>query len=193
MFSSSRSAVQSDRAAFLDRDGTIIEDAEYLADAAGIEFVPGAFEALRILRDAGYRLVVVTNQSGIARGVYSLEQYRAVEASMNALLEEQGIRLDGVYFCPHHPDFTGPCDCRKPALGLYRDAARNLGLDLAASIYVGDRLRDIEPARTLGGTGILVLTGAGKDEADRVPPGVDIVPDLLAAARHIAAKNRAAP
>ena len=182
-----------DRAAFLDRDGTLIHDAEYLSDPDRIEFFPGAFEALRILRDIGYRLVVVTNQSGIARGLYSLEQYRAMEARMEALLAEQGIRLDGVYFCPHHPDFTGQCDCRKPGIGMYRDAARNLGLDLTASVYIGDRFRDIEPARQLGGTGILVLTGAGREEADRVPPDVDVVTDVLAAARQLAAKKGAAP
>lgn len=183
----------SDRAAFLDRDGTIIEDAEYLADPDRIVFVPGAFEGLRMLRDSGYRLVVITNQSGIARGLYSIDQYRAVEARMEQMLAEQGITLDGVYFCPHHPDFTGPCECRKPGLGMYEQAARNLNLDLARSVYIGDRTRDVEPAIALGGQGILVRTGMGESEVARVPRGVDIAPDLLAAARLIAGKRSAAP
>lgn len=183
----------SDRAAFLDRDGTIIYDAEYLSDVDRIEFIPGAFEALKILRDAGYKLVVVTNQSGIARGLYSVEQYRAIESRMEQLLADQGIALDGVYFCPHHPDFTGPCDCRKPALGMYEEAARNLDLDLARSVYIGDRVRDVEPAMTVGGQGILVRTGAGESEIMRVPGDVDVVTDVLAAARLVAEKSRSAP
>jgi D-glycero-D-manno-heptose 1,7-bisphosphate phosphatase len=183
----------SERAAFLDRDGTVIEEVHYLAEPDRIAFVPGAFEALRLLRDAGYSLVIVTNQSGIARGFYTTDQYRAVEARMEEMLAAEGITIDAAFFCPHHPDFSGPCDCRKPLLGMYRDAERNLGLDLAASVYIGDRLRDVEPALKLGGRGVLVQTGFGRTEADRAPAGVDIVEDVLAAARLIVAKNRATP
>jgi D-glycero-D-manno-heptose 1,7-bisphosphate phosphatase len=121
-------------AVFLDRDGTIIEEAEYLADPHALVLLPGAAEALRALSAAGYPLVVVTNQSGIARGLYSEDEFRAVQARLYAVLAERGVRLDAVLHCPHHPDFTGPCDCRKPALGMYRKAQEALGLDLAASI-----------------------------------------------------------
>ncbi|MGQ0814773.1 MAG: D-glycero-beta-D-manno-heptose 1,7-bisphosphate 7-phosphatase [Gemmatimonadota bacterium] len=183
----------SERAAFLDRDGTIIEDAEYLADPDRIEFIDGAFDALRMLRAAGYKLVIVTNQSGIARGLYTLVQYRRVEQRMEELLARQGITVDGVFFCPHHPDFSGPCECRKPALGMYRDAERNLGIDLAASVYIGDRLRDVQPALAVGGRGILVKTGVGKVEAARVPDGVDVAEDMLRAAYLITGKTRATP
>lgn len=185
--------MQSDRAAFLDRDGTVIADANYLADPDAIVFVPGAFEALRLLRDAGFRLVIVTNQSGIARGLYSLDEYRAVETRMAELLAGEGIRLDGVFFCPHHPDYSGPCNCRKPGLGMYQDAARNLEVDLAASIYIGDRVRDVLPAITLGGHGILVETAESESEVEQVPDGVESAPDLLAAARLAIGKTHTAP
>lgn len=177
------------RAAFLDRDGTIIADPGYLADPALLEFIDGSIEALRVLRDAGYKLVVVTNQSGIARGLYTIDDYYAVEKHLEQLLRVEGIELDAVHFCPHHPDFTGPCDCRKPGLGMYKAAARNLGLDLATSVYVGDRLKDVTPAVAFGGRGFLVLTGDGRTEAAQVPAGVDVVANLAAAAYKIVGKN----
>jgi D-glycero-D-manno-heptose 1,7-bisphosphate phosphatase len=181
------------RAVFLDRDGTIIEDVHYLADPGDIAFLPGAIEALRMLAAAGYRLVVATSQSGIARGLYSVEQYRTIEARMEELLRMHGLELDGVYFCPHHPDLTGPCECRKPGTGMFRDAERNLGIDLTRSVYVGDRLRDVVPALELGGVGILVGTGSGEAATAQIPEGIEVVPDLREAAHSIVEKNRAAP
>lgn len=168
-------------AVFLDRDGTIIAETEYLADPNGVVLLPGACEALEQLTALGYALVVVTNQSGIARGLYAEEDFRAVQARLEAMLAECGIRLDAVLHCPHHPDFTGPCECRKPALGLYRRAAADLDLDLSASVYVGDRVSDVLPALRTGGAGYLVRTGYGADEATRIPPGIrviDALPDL---------------
>lgn len=170
-------------AVFLDRDGTIIEEARYLSDPERVSLIPGAAGALAALRSAGYALVVVTNQSGIARGLYSEDDFRAVQARVEELLAEAGVRLDGVLHCPHHPDFTGPCECRKPGLGMYRQAEAALGLDLAASIYVGDRLRDVLPALATGGHGYLVRTGYGDAEAERVPPGIEVIDDLPALAR----------
>src|SRR5690606_21848860 len=134
-------------AVFLDRDGTIVVERNYLADPARVELVPGAAAALRALAEAGYALVVVTNQSGIARGLYGEGEFRAVQRRIEELLAREGIRLDGVYHCPHHPDYTGPCECRKPAVGLYLRAARELGLDLSRSVCIGDRLKDVLPAR----------------------------------------------
>ena len=182
-----------ERAAFLDRDGTVIEDVHYLADPDRVAFVPGAFDALRLLAEAGYKLVIVTNQSGIARGLYSAEQYQAVEDRMEEMLAAEGITIHGAFFCPDHPEVTGPCDCRKPMLGMYRDAERNLGIDLAASVYVGDRLRDVEPGVKLGGRGVLVKTGFGTGEADHAPSGVEVAADVLAAAQLIVGKTRTTP
>ena len=172
-------------AVFLDRDGTIIEEKDYLCDPEDVVLVPGAAEALRDLRHAGFALVVVTNQSGIARGLYSERDFHAVQARLDSLLASYGVRLDAVMHCPHHPDFTGPCDCRKPRLGMYRRAAAALGLDLAASVYAGDRVTDVLPALETGGTGVLLRTGYGAEEAERVPAGIEVLDDLGALARKL--------
>jgi len=167
-------------AAFLDRDGTIMVEREFLADPAGVELIPGAADGLHALRRAGFALVVVTNQSGIARGLFGLDDFRAVQARLEELLAAEGIRLDGVYLCPHHPGFGPACDCRKPAAGLYRQAARELHLDLARSLFIGDRLADVEAAGPLGGTAILLRTGYGAAaEASLATPGGRPRPTVL--------------
>lgn len=169
-------------AVFVDRDGTIIRELEYLSDPAGVELLPGAVEGLAALRAAGYAIVIVTNQSGIARGYFSEAEYRAVQAEVERRLAEHGIDVLGAYHCPHHPDFTGPCGCRKPAVGLFRQAAEEHGLDLASSILIGDRVRDVAPARALGATGVLVRTGYGAGEAGSAPGWVRVADDLAEAA-----------
>lgn len=169
-------------AAFLDRDGTIIEERDYLADPAGVVLVEGAAGAIAALKDAGLVVVVVTNQSGIARGLYSKSDYDAVAARLDELLVPAGAGVDATYHCPHHPDFTGPCDCRKPGLGMYRSAAEALNLDLAQSFYVGDRLKDAEPALAVGGLGILVRTGHGPTQDVSSSPGIEVADDLACAA-----------
>ncbi|HEX9106925.1 MAG TPA: HAD family hydrolase [Longimicrobiales bacterium] len=156
-------------AAFLDRDGTIMVERGFLADPAGVELLPGALEGLRALREAGYALVIVTNQSGIARGYFGEPEFRAVQARLEELLAGEGISLDGVYLCPHHPDSGPACNCRKPAPGLYRRAAEELRLDLSRSLFIGDRPSDVQAARTLGGTGILLRTGYGDAVAAALP------------------------
>lgn len=143
-------------AAFLDRDDTIIRDVHYANDPARVELLPGVARAIQRLNEAGIPVVVISNQSGIARGLITQEQYEAVHARMLALLSAGGARVDATYICPHHPDFTGPCECRKPGTLLFRRAADELALDLKASWYIGDKLRDVSPAEALGGTGILV-------------------------------------
>lgn len=170
------------RAVFLDRDGTLIEEGEFLADPDRVRLLPGVPEALIRLRSAGFLLIVVTNQSGIARGILSEADYHAVAGRLDDILAAAGIRLDGTYYCPCHPDFTeGPCTCRKPATGMYESARRDLNVDLGASVYVGDRLSDVQPAITLGGRGFLVRTGYGSGVA-AAPSGVTICADLGAVA-----------
>jgi len=169
-------------AAFLDRDGTLIEDPGFLSDPAKVKLLPGAAQAVRRLNQAGVATVIVTNQSGIARGVITMAQYEAVHARLVQLLAGAGARLDGAYVCPHHPDITGPCECRKPGTRLFRDAATDLTLDLGRSFYVGDRMTDIEPARTLGGRGILVRTGHGDENAQAaIEQGYTVVADVQTA------------
>jgi histidinol-phosphate phosphatase family protein len=143
-------------AAFLDRDGTIINEAHYIARPELVHLRPGAADAIRRLRDAGRRVVVVTNQSGIARGLLTLADYERVHARMVELLAMEGARLDAAYLCPHHPDFDGSCECRKPGTLLFRRAAVEHDLDLARSAFIGDRWRDVAPALSLGGRGILI-------------------------------------
>jgi D-glycero-D-manno-heptose 1,7-bisphosphate phosphatase len=184
-----REGAPSRRAVFLDRDGTLIQDLDYLADPEGVVLLPGVVEALRLLAQGGFALVVVTNQSGIARGLYSLEDYRAVARRLDRELAREGLALDGTYFCPHHPDFTGPCNCRKPAHGMYLEAARELGLDLGASFFVGDRKKDVEPASAFGGRGILVRTGYGLEEEATVDEDVEVVDSLMEAAEWIGGRE----
>ena len=172
-------------AVFLDRDGTLVQERDYLAEADRVELVSGAADALRALRSAGFALVIVTNQSGIARGMYSGEDYAAVTARLHEMLRRAGARLDLTLHCAHHPDHTGPCSCRKPQTGMHMRAAEALGLDLAGSYYVGDKISDVLPALELGGHGILVRTGYGRENEGSVPVGVAVVDDLPGAARLI--------
>ena len=172
-------------AVFLDRDGTLIREKEYLADPASVILLEGIPEALRRLREAGFALVVVTNQSGIARGLYSLADYHAVARRLDEVLAREGVLPDATYFCPHHPEFTGPCDCRKPSTGMYLQAADELRLDLEASFYVGDRLKDVLPAKELGGRGILVRTGYGLEEEASLPGEARAATNLLEAVEQL--------
>jgi len=169
-------------AVFLDRDGTLIREREYLADPRGVVILDDVVDALTRLRRAGFALVVVTNQSGIARGLYTLEDYRSVARRVDECLDREGVLPDATYFCPHHPEFTGPCTCRKPGTGMYRQAAQELNLALDESFYVGDRAKDVLPALALGGRGVLVRTGYGKDEEPRVPESCVVVDTLAGAA-----------
>ena len=169
-------------AVFIDRDGTVIEERVYLSDPDGVVLVPGALEALRTLRDAGFALVLVTNQAGISKGHYSVEDYHAVAKRLDDILGEAGTALDGTYVCPHHPETTGHCDCRKPGVGMYRQAAGELGLDFEESYFIGDKLTDVVPAIELGGRGILVRTGYGRELEGDAPEQIAVVDDLQAAA-----------
>lgn len=150
------SATRARRAVFLDRDGTLIEDVHYLNDPDRVSLLSGAADAVRALRDAGWAPIVITNQSGIARGLVTPAQFEAITTRLDALLAARGASLDATYHCPHLPELTGPCACRKPGPAMYERAARDHELDLAASLYVGDRWRDVAPAIHFGGRGVLV-------------------------------------
>jgi D-glycero-D-manno-heptose 1,7-bisphosphate phosphatase len=158
--------VRAVEAAFLDRDGTIIADRDYLGEPDGVELLPGAADAIASLNRAGIPVYLVTNQSGIGRGYFTLGEFMAVQEHLEEMLRVAGARLDAVYFCPHAPDREPPCDCRKPATGLFRRAASEMGVDLSRAAFVGDRLRDVLPALEFGGIGILI--GAARD--DPPPP-----------------------
>ena len=175
-------------AVFLDRDGTIVEDPGFLHEPEKVTLLPGAAEAIRRLNEAGYRVVIVTNQSGIARGRYTVADYEAVQRRLGELLAAKGARIDGTYFCPHHPLLSGPCECRKPGLKLFRDAQAAFDIDFSRSWWVGDRLSDVQPARLLGGEGILVATGEGNLQQGQARAlGVMLVADLASAVEKILA------
>jgi D-glycero-D-manno-heptose 1,7-bisphosphate phosphatase len=179
------------RAAFLDRDGTLIRDAHFLRDPAQVELLPGVADALTQLADAGFALVVVTNQSGIARGLLTEADYEAVRARLDALLAAQGVALTASYHCPHEPERSGPCECRKPGTLLYRRAAADHGLDLTRSVFLGDRWRDVAPGRALGGRGILI-PGPDTPAEDRVKAGRDaeVAADLATAIALVVGPHR---
>ena len=143
-------------AAFLDRDGTIIRDASYVRDPADVDLLPGAADAIRRLNDAGIPVIIITNQSGIARGYLTKVDYELVRRRVEDLLAAEGARVAATYMCPHFPDITGPCECRKPGLGLYMQAIADHELDPTRSLFTGDRWRDVTPARALHGFGVLL-------------------------------------
>jgi histidinol-phosphate phosphatase family protein len=179
------------RAAFLDRDGTLIADAHYLADPAGIREVTGAAEAVRALNAEGVAVVVVTNQSGIARGLLTEADYAAVDAELRRRFAAHGAVIDASYHCPHHPDVTGPCGCRKPGTLLFERAAHDLDLDLGRSLYVGDRWRDVVPGLVLRGRPILVPSPETPEEDLRqARHEIEVADDLLAAVRRFLDEGR---
>ena len=157
------------RAAFLDRDDTIIRDTYFVSDPAKVELLPGAASAIKQLNDAGIPVVVVTNQSGLSRGLITPEQYESVKKRLDDLLAAQGAHIDATYVCPHYPSITGLCECRKPGLKLFKDAARDLDLDLKTSVYIGDKVRDVEPGKVLGGVAIRIVDA---DDPDPEPAGI---------------------
>ncbi len=178
------------RFVLLDRDGTINVDKHYLKDPDQIALLPGAIRGLRRLAALDLGLVVVTNQSGIGRGYLTAERLAAIHARLRALLEDEGIILDGIYFCPHAPD--GPaCNCRKPLTGMAEQAMRDHRFDPARAFMIGDKEIDIAFGRAIGATSILVRTGYGAD-GEKAGTNADYVADDLDdAARFIEKRLRA--
>ena len=178
-------------AVFLDKDGTLVEDVPYNVDPALIRLGPGAIEGLRLLHAAGYPLVVISNQSGVARGYFAEEALGAVEARLRELLGEAGVPLDGFYYCPHHPEgsvdhYAVACACRKPLPGLIVRAAREHDVDLARSWFVGDILHDVEAAHRAGCRAVLLDNGHETEWETSPLRTPDLVaPDLAEAARAI--------
>jgi D-glycero-D-manno-heptose 1,7-bisphosphate phosphatase len=155
-------------AVFLDRDGTVSKEVGYLKDPDHLELIPGSAQAIARLRELGFAVVVATNQSGVGRGYFDMHLVEATNARLEELLAREGVHLDGIYVCPHHPD--DGCACRKPAPGMALQAQKDLGLDLDCSYVVGDRPSDIELGQGLGVRTVLVLTGYGRESMEQVQP-----------------------
>jgi D-glycero-D-manno-heptose 1,7-bisphosphate phosphatase len=176
-------------AVFLDRDGVVIEEVSYLSSMKHVALFPWTADSIRALNRAGLPVVVITNQSGIARGFFTEAFVDEVHREITARLAIGGARIDAYYYCPHHPDgrvaeYARSCDCRKPGRGLIDRAARDLKLDPARSFVVGDKWSDIELARATGARGVLVRAGHGAAEQSRHAGDVaaDAIVDNLAAA-----------
>ena len=152
-------------AIFLDRDGTINVDHGYVFESDNFEFIDGVIDAMRELKNMGYALVLVTNQSGIARGMFTEDQFMHLTEWMDWSLADRDVDLDGIYFCPHHPQaaveaLRQVCDCRKPEPGMLLTAERDLNIDMASSYMVGDKIEDMLAAKAAGvGKKVLVRTG----------------------------------
>ncbi len=186
-------------AIFMDRDGTVSEEVGYVNHIDRYRLLPRSAEAIRRANDEGWLVFVVTNQSGIARGLFDQALLDRVHATLTRWLQERGARLDGIYVCRHHPKEGSPpwradCECRKPRPGLLLQAAREHGVDLASSYVVGDTVLDLEAASNAGATGILVQTGYGKGDLEfRIRPrGLEpahVAADLLDAVTWILARE----
>jgi D-glycero-D-manno-heptose 1,7-bisphosphate phosphatase len=185
-------------AVFLDRDGTIIDDPGYVHRVEDVAIYPWSADALRLLKRGGFAIVVITNQSGVARGLYPESAVQAIHAHLTEALAHGGAVVDAWYHCPHHVDavdeaYRLDCDCRKPKPGMLTRAAAAHGLNLARSVVVGDRWSDVAVARAVGAAGVLVRTGVGAAEERTPEPGLTadaILPTLAEAASWILRERR---
>ncbi len=182
-------------AVFIDRDGTVNEQMGYINHPSRFRLLPGAAEAIGLLNENHLLAIIVSNQSGVARGYFPMTLVHKIHALMQERLEEKGARLDGIFFCPHHPRGTVPnfakaCDCRKPQTGLIAKACGTFDIDMSRSYLIGDRCLDIETAERAGLKGILVETGYGLGDMAYILPQspfnpAHVAPDLLQAVRWI--------
>jgi D-glycero-D-manno-heptose 1,7-bisphosphate phosphatase len=164
----------------LDRDGTLNVEKHYLSDPDQLELYPGTGAALRRLREMGYGLAVLTNQSGVGRGYFGLDAVERVHERLREMLAAEGTSVDGIYICPHGP--AEECDCRKPLPGLARQAMAAFGFDPRQAIMIGDKAADIGVGQAIGATTILVRTGWGADAEKARDCAPDVIVDDLAAA-----------
>jgi len=177
-------------AVFLDRDGTINIEKNYLYRVEDFELLPGASEGIALLCRAGYRIIVVSNQSGVGRGYYTEADVQHLHQHLDQILKQSGAVVDAYYYCPHHPEqgigeYRSACACRKPLPGMIIQAAADLDIDLARSFMIGDKLADVHAGTAAGCTPLLVRTGYGAAEAANLPMNVPVYDDLLAAAEAI--------
>lgn len=159
-----------DKAFFLDRDGVLIEEEHYISDPAKVRLCAGVPESLRRMRSAGYKVIIISNQAGIAKGYFTMKELKGIEARVDELLAAEDLALDGVYYCPHHtqgvvPEYSVECDCRKPKPGMLLAAAKDHNIDLAQSFMIGDRLTDLKAGLAAGCKAVaLVHTGYGAEQ-----------------------------
>jgi D-glycero-D-manno-heptose 1,7-bisphosphate phosphatase len=161
-----RAQKKTDWAVFVDRDGTIIEEIGYQSDPDGVRLIPGAAGSISKLNKLGVPVVVISNQAGVARGLFTTDDLDRVHDRFVDLLAAQGAFVDAAYYCPHHPEFDVECDCRKPRPGLLLKASEDLGIELGRSFMVGDRLIDVQAGKAAGVSPVFLLTGYGQRELE---------------------------
>jgi D,D-heptose 1,7-bisphosphate phosphatase len=185
-------------AVFLDRDGTINEEVGYLDSLDKLKVIPSAYEAIRLINESGMKAVVISNQAGVARGLFTEDFVKITNEHLQTALRQKGAYIDNFYYCPHHPTegigiYVQQCNCRKPAPGMLLTAAQELNIDLTRSYLIGDRFRDMEAGKKVGVKGILVKTGFGQgllqddgpDEATKENKPDFIAKDILEAVKCI--------
>lgn len=180
------------KAVFLDRDGNIIHDPGYLSDLKKFRFYKNSVKGLKLLQDSGFKLVVLTNQSGVARGFYGEDFVKATHKYMSGLLEKHGVKIDAYYYCPHHVDasvekYKKDCECRKPKTGMIDMAVKKFKIDLKKSWSIGDKLTDVKLGKNAGTKTALVLTGKGKKQERKIDAKTK--PDIVSANLYSAAKK----
>lgn len=173
------------KAVFLDRDGTLNVDKGYVHRIEDWEWIPGAIGAIATLRKAGFLVIVVTNQAGIARGYYNEADVTRLHAWLNEELKKHGTAIDGFYYCPHHPEHSGECGCRKPMPGMLNEAQQDFDIDFGRSWLVGDKVSDIQAGLAAGVKSILVLTGYGNDDRALLKEEIACVADMTAASNFV--------
>ncbi len=180
------------KAVFLDKDGTINEDLGYISHYRDLKLLPHSAAAIKLLNDAGYKVIVISNQSGVARGMFGEDMLQAINKTLQKHLLSKGAFVDDIYYCPHHSEhgeypYRRECDCRKPGIGLFKKAAKRHDIDLAKSFMIGDHARDIEAGHKAGTKSILVLTGH-EIEKDCKDKPEHVAKDLLEAVKWILKK-----
>jgi histidinol-phosphate phosphatase family protein len=182
------------KAVFLDRDGVINEEVDYLHKPSQLRLIPGSAAAIRRLNEAGIRTIVISNQSAVARNICSEDDLKLIHDRLSEMLAADGARLDAVYYCPHHPElkegegnpaYCVPCECRKPKIGMLQKACADFGLKIEECVLVGDTTRDIETARRAGCRSVLVRTGYGGSDASYDAKPNLVCDDLADAVSHI--------
>lgn len=185
---------------FLDRDGTINEEVNYLSSPVKLRLIPGSADAIREANDLGIKVFIVTNQSGIARGILTEDRLKEVHDRLLSLLRKEEAHINAIYYCPHHPDhgdarYRKRCSCRKPKIGMLERAAKEFDVDLSKSFVIGDRMIDVQTGNNAGAISILVLTGYGERERNLLPKNrvrAKIIADnLYDAMQHV--KKRISP
>jgi len=176
---------------FLDRDGTIIKEKNFIQSPQQLEFFSGSIQAIKILKNLGYKIIVVSNQSGVGRGILTEEMVKKVNHFFMRKLVEKDAPVDALYYCPHHPDQN--CDCRKPETGMLKKAAQEHKLNLRDAVVIGDKISDVRLGKNIGAKTILVLTGYGKSEVSKIKEEKDkpdfVAKNLLSATRWIKELN----